>query len=160
MPWSTSTFGSELNDAVGITDTEQLDIPRWDLCYVCDIKNSPDKNKWYTREEVRRHIQETHQDWAFCKGCDNLIWKSEYDRGKGWCDLCVILCYDCMDEEKYGPPDLVDFSSSSTEPAVTEPELEDPGPPSNGDWLTPLLYTGTSDREHGLLQWIRKLLSW
>src|SRR5438270_2563833 len=50
---------------------------------------------------VRRHIQETHKDWAFCKGCDNLIWKSEYDRGKGWCDMCVIQCFDCLDEEKY-----------------------------------------------------------
>ena len=26
-------------------------------------------------------------------------------------------------------------------------------------WLTPKVYKGTSDREHGLLQWIRKLFS-
>jgi hypothetical protein len=50
-----------------------------------------------------------------------------------------------MDEEKYGPPELLDFSSPSTEPEVTEPELEDPGPPPNGFWLTPKVYKGTSE---------------
>jgi hypothetical protein len=85
--------------------------------------------------------------------------KREYDEGKGWCGLCVYLCLDCMDEEKYGPPDLVDFPSARSEPEVSEPE--DPGPPPHWrDWLTPILYKGTSDRENGLLQWIRKLFSW
>jgi hypothetical protein len=27
------------------------------------------------------------------------------------------------------------------------------------EWITPKVYTGTSDRENGLLQWIRKLFS-
>jgi hypothetical protein len=86
--------------------------------------------------------------------------KRESDEGKGWCGLCVYNCLDCMDEEKYGPPERpLDFSSPSTEPEDTEPELEDPGPPPKGYWLTPKLYKGTSDRENGLLQWIRKLFS-
>jgi hypothetical protein len=63
-----------------------------------------------------------------------------------------------MDEEKYGSEEPLDFSSPSTEPEVTGPELEDPGPPP-GFWLTPKPSTGTSDRENGLLQWIRKLFS-
>jgi hypothetical protein len=65
-----------------------------------------------------------------------------------------------MDEEKYGPPEPpLDFSSLSTKPDVTEPEFEEIGPPP-GFWLLSKLCTGTSDRENGLLQWIRKLLSW
>jgi hypothetical protein len=64
-----------------------------------------------------------------------------------------------MDEEKYGPEAPLDFSSASTTPEDTDPEDEDPGPPPKGNWLSPILYTGTSDREHGLLQWIRKLFS-
>ena len=31
--------------------------------------------------------------------------------------------------------------------------------PDNEDWITPKVYTGTSDRENGLLQRIRKLFS-
>ena len=85
--------------------------------------------------------------------------KREYDAGKGWCELCVILCYDCLDEEKYGPPELLDFPSARTVPEVTNPESEDPGPPPKWGWLTPNFYTGTSDRENGLLTWIRKLFS-
>jgi hypothetical protein len=90
------------------------------------------------------------------------MWKSEYERGKGWCDLCVILCLDCMDEEKYGPEEPWDWSSASTVPEETNPEPEEaeyPDPPSMYDWLMPKLFTGTSDREHGLLTWIRKLFS-
>jgi hypothetical protein len=34
-----------------------------------------------------------------------------------------------------------------------------PTNPNNEDWITPKVYKGTSDREHGLLQWIRKLFS-
>jgi len=119
-----------------------------EFCYVCDIKNSPDNNKWYTREEVRRHIQEKHKDWAFCKGCEKPITKREYDAEKGWCDLCVIQCLDCMDEEKYGPPELLDFPSARTVPEETEPEAEYPDPPSMHGWLTPKVYKGTSDREN------------
>jgi hypothetical protein len=79
------------------------------------------------------HIKETHDWWALCKGCHELIMKREYDEGKGWCGLCVYLCLDCMDEEKYGPPDLVDFPSTRSEPEVPEPE--DPGPPPHYGWL-------------------------
>jgi hypothetical protein len=65
-----------------------------------------------------------------------------------------------MDEEKYGPPEHpLDSSSASIEPEFTEPELEEPGPPPNGNWLMPILYKGTSDRENGFLTWIRKLFS-
>jgi hypothetical protein len=85
--------------------------------------------------------------------------KGEYDEGKGWCGLCVYLCYDCMDEEKYGLPEHWDWPSASTEPEDTNPEPQDTDPPPNGFWLTPKLYKGTSDRENGLLQWIRKLFS-
>jgi hypothetical protein len=86
--------------------------------------------------------------------------KREYDEGKGWCGLCVYLCLDCMDEEKYGPPEPWDWPSARPEPEETNPAPEDPGPPPSGNWLMPILYKGTSDREHGLLKWIRKLFSW
>jgi hypothetical protein len=39
--------------------------------------------------------------WAICKGCAEVITQDEYDEGKGWCRLCIALCKDCMDEEKY-----------------------------------------------------------
>jgi hypothetical protein len=64
-----------------------------------------------------------------------------------------------MDEEKYGPPEPLEFPSARTEAEVTHPEPEDPGPPPKGDWLTPILYTGTSDRENGFLKWLKKLFS-
>ena len=96
------------------------------------------------------HIKETHADWAICKGCHELITKHESDEEKGWCGLCVYNCLDCMDEEKYGPPEPpLDFSSVITEPEDTDPELEDPGPPPKSDWLSPILSKGTSDREKG-----------
>ena len=86
--------------------------------------------------------------------------KGESDEGKGWCGLCVYLCYDCMDEEKYGPEEPLDFSSVTPEPEVTEPELEDPGPPPDRrDWLMPKVYKGTSDRENRFFAWLRKLFS-
>jgi hypothetical protein len=135
-------------------------VPRWNLCPACDLENSPDTNKRYTREEVGTHIKEAHAYWALCKGCNELMTKREYDEGKGWCGLCVYLCYDCLDEEKYGPPETWDWPSARTEAEDTNPDLEDPGPPPHWrDWLTPILYKGTSDREHGLLQWIRKMFS-
>jgi hypothetical protein len=31
--------------------------------------------------------------------------------------------------------------------------------PHHEDWITPKVYKGTSDREYGWLQWIRKLFS-
>jgi len=129
-----------------IKNTQQSDVPRFDLCAVCDIEDSPDKLTWYTREEVVTHIQETHAEWALCKGCSELITTAEYEKGKGWCELCVILCLDCMDEDKYGPPEPLDLPSPRPETEVTNPEpeaeLEDPGPPPNYDWLIPRPYKG------------------
>ena len=65
-----------------------------------------------------------------------------------------------MDEEKYGPEEPWEWPSARPEPEDTDTELEDPGPPPHWrDWLTPIVYKGTGDRENGLLQWIRKLFS-
>jgi hypothetical protein len=41
-------------------------------------------------------------------------------------------------------------------PAITIPTF---GHSGQEEWLGPKVYKGTSDREHGLLQWIRKLFS-
>lgn len=46
---------------------------------------------------------------------------------------------------------------SDGQAAVEEPD--EPGPPPAAPWFIPPLFTGTSDREHGLLTWIRKLFS-
>ena len=104
------------------------------------------------------HSKETHDWWGICKGCHELMMKREYDEGKGWCGLCVYNCLDCMDEEKYGPEEPWDLPSARPELEDTGPE--DPGPPPNWrDWLMPKVYKGTSDREHGFFQWLRKLFS-
>jgi hypothetical protein len=92
-----------------ITNTQQTDVPRFELCAVCDLKDSPDKFMRYTREEVDMHIQQTHDGWVLCKGCRELITAAESEQGKGWCELCIILCLDCMDEDKYGPPEPQDL---------------------------------------------------
>jgi hypothetical protein len=105
----------------------------------------------YTREEVETHIQETHDGWALCKGCGELITTAEYEKGKGWCELCVILCYDCMDEDKYGPPEPLEWPSPRTEAEVTNPEPEDPGPPPTFGWLKPTLFTGYTPAEPSLI---------
>jgi hypothetical protein len=125
-----------------IQNTQQTDVPRFDLCAVCDLEDSPDKRTWYTRDEVVTHIQATHAEWALCKGCGELITTAEYEQGKGWCEMCIILCYDCMDEDKYGPPEPLELPSARTETEVTNPEPEDPGPPPNYDWLIPRVYKG------------------
>ena len=127
-----------------ITKTQQADVPRFNLCAVCDIEDSSDKGTWYTREEVITHIRETHAGWAFCKGCSELITTAEYEQGKGWCEMCIILCLDCMDEDKYGLPEPLELPSSRTDAEVTHPEPEDPGPPPNYDWLYPKLYTSAA----------------
>ena len=127
------------------------------------MENSPDKNMRYTWEEVEIHVKETHTFWALCKGCHELMTKRESDEGKGWCGLCVYLCYDCMDEEKYGPPEPWHWPSARPVPEVSNPEPEDHEPPHHFAllaWLTLKLAKGTSDRENGLLQRIRKLFSW
>ena len=97
---------------------------------------------WYTREEIDMHIQQIHDGWALCKGCRELITAAESEQGKGWCELCIIRCLDCMDEDKYGPPEPQDLPSARTETEITNPEPEDPGPPPNYDWLIPRLYKG------------------
>jgi hypothetical protein len=105
------------------------------------------------------HITKTHAGWTFCKGCNEPISPLQSDADNGWCEDCVLRCYDCLDEEQYGPHKPLDFSSVITEPEDTDPESEDPGPPPKSDWLSPILYKGTSDRENRLLTWIRKLFS-
>jgi hypothetical protein len=109
-------------------------------------KPLPEIEKRYTQEEFLAHLNAVHPGWALCKGCEELIWDSKYERGKGWCDLCVILCYDCMDEEKYGPEEPLIWPSVSTKTEVSNPGPDDdPGPPPHYDWLTPKLYTGRSE---------------
>jgi hypothetical protein len=127
-----------------IQHTQQSEVPRFELCAVCDIEDSSDKGTWYTREEVITHIQETHAGWAFCKGCSELITTAEYEQGKGWCEMCVILCYDCMDEDKYGPPESLEWPSARTETEVPIPESEDPGPPPTFEWQMRKLYTSAA----------------
>jgi len=130
---------------------QPTDVPRFNLCAVCDIEDSPAKLTWYTWEEVVTHIQETHDGWALCKYCRELITKAEYEQGKGWCELCVILCYDCMDEEKYGPPEPLDWPAPSTDTEDTNLEPEDPGPPPTAAWFMPKLYKGRSPTTPSLL---------
>jgi hypothetical protein len=112
-----------------IKETQQTDVPRYELCAVCDLEDAPDKLTCYTREEVITHIQEIHEGWALCKGCLELITTAESEQGKGWCGLCIILCLDCMDEDKYGPEAPLVWPSPRTDTEVTIPEPEDPGPP-------------------------------
>jgi hypothetical protein len=134
-----------------IKNTQQADVLRFDLCAVCDIEDSPDKLTWYTREEVVTHIQETHAGWALCKGCGELITTAEYEKEKGWCELCVILCLDCMDEDKYGPLEPLDLPSPRPETEVAIPEPDDPGPPPIFGWLKPTLFTGYTPAESSLM---------
>jgi hypothetical protein len=83
-------------------ENKQLDSEeRWYACEVCDIENVPEKSQWYTREALLTHLTVAHEGWALCKGCQELMTKREYEEGKGWCGLCVYLCYDCLDREKY-----------------------------------------------------------
>jgi hypothetical protein len=78
--------------------TEEL---RYYDCELCEDKESQERDKLYTHEELIAHISTEHPQWRLCKGCWELITKLEYDEGKGWCGLCVYLCLDCMDTEKY-----------------------------------------------------------
>jgi hypothetical protein len=70
-------------------------------CVLCEEENNSDNAKRYTRNELPAHIQAAHPQWRLCKGCNELVTKSELEREKGWCGLCVYLCYDCMDTDKY-----------------------------------------------------------
>ncbi len=64
-------------------------------CIDCDIKNLPENDLWYTREELLDHLNEVHNGSSLCIGCSEFIDKHESDKGHGWCELCVSLCYDC-----------------------------------------------------------------
>jgi hypothetical protein len=69
------------------------------ICVLCEDKESQEREKLYTYEELNSHIMTAHPEWRLCKGCRELITKLEYDEEKGWCGLCVYLCLDCMDTE-------------------------------------------------------------
>jgi hypothetical protein len=71
--------------------------------------------------------------------------KGEYESGKGWCEICILLCYDCLDIEKYRPEEPLIWPSVRTETEDTNSEPEDPGPPPHYDWLTPQLYEEESE---------------
>jgi len=71
------------------------------ICVLCEYKESQEWEKLYTYEELDSHIMTTHPQWRLCKGCRELITKLDYDEEKGWCGLCVYVCLDCMDTEKY-----------------------------------------------------------
>jgi hypothetical protein len=45
----------------------------------------------------------------------------------------------------------LNLSSPSPETEVTNPEPEDPGPPTNYDWLMPKLYKGYTPAEPSLM---------
>jgi hypothetical protein len=70
-------------------------------CVLCEHKESQEREKLYTYEELDPHIMTAYPQWRLCKEYRELIIKLEYDEGKGWCGLCVYLCLDCMDTEKY-----------------------------------------------------------
>jgi hypothetical protein len=83
-------------------NTDSKDIKgRFYSCEFCEDNNNEISGKYYTREELLAHIPVAHPDWQICKGCEEFITKSEFEKGKGWCELCVYLCLDCMDTEKY-----------------------------------------------------------
>jgi|tagenome__1003787_1003787.scaffolds.fasta_scaffold17073701_1 hypothetical protein len=70
-------------------------------CEGCFLENSPLKVTRYTREQLITHVSEKHNGFGLCKGCLGYTWKRELEAENGWCGLCVDLCYDCMDREKY-----------------------------------------------------------
>jgi len=70
-------------------------------CEGCFLENSPQKLTRYTEKGLIAHISEQHSGFGLCKGCLDYTWKHELEAENGWCGLCVYLCYDCMDREKY-----------------------------------------------------------
>jgi hypothetical protein len=80
------------------TLTESL---RYFDCELCEGEENQESDKRYRHDEWIAHIATAHPQWRLCKGCGELITKFDYERGKGWCELCVYLCLDCMDTEKY-----------------------------------------------------------
>jgi hypothetical protein len=82
--------------------TDSKDINgRFYSCEFCEDVNFDVGAKYYTYEELRAHVPVAHPDWGVCKGCMEFITKSELEKEKGWCELCVYRCLDCMDTEKY-----------------------------------------------------------
>ena len=77
------------------------DLLRFYICVLCEDKESQVRERLYSYEELNSHVMTAHPHWRLCKGCRELITKLEYDEGKGWCGLCVYLCLDWMDTEKY-----------------------------------------------------------
>ena len=77
------------------------EIFRYIDCEFCEGKENQEPDKWYTKDEWIAHLAIAHPQWRLCKGCMELITDVEFDEGKGWCGLCVYLCLDCMDTEKY-----------------------------------------------------------
>ena len=110
-----------------INDTQQIDVARFWNCVICEVKDAPEKDQRYTREEFLAHLNAAHPGYALCKGCEELLSKGQYETGKGWCEMCVILCYDCVDEEKYGSDALQPVELDFTD---------------GGDWLMPKVYKG------------------
>jgi hypothetical protein len=74
---------------------------RFYSCEFCEENNREISRKYYTQEELLVHIPVAHPQWQVCKGCKEIITKSEFEKEEGWCGLCVYLCLDCMDTEKY-----------------------------------------------------------
>ena len=75
-----------------------IDTARFWNCVLCEVTGI---NERYTHQEWIEHIRAAHPAMRLCKGCEELLTKFEYEQGKGWCNLCVDLCYDCMDTENY-----------------------------------------------------------
>ncbi len=83
-------------------NTDSKDLKgRFYSCEFCEDNNRKVSRKYYTYDELLAHIPAAHPDRQVCKGCHEIIWKDEFEKGKGWCELCVYLCLDCMDTEKY-----------------------------------------------------------
>jgi hypothetical protein len=79
-------------------NTEIMDAVQFSNCILCEGAGGDER---YTHEDWIEHIRVTHPFWRICKGCEELMTKIEDEEGKGWCGLCVYLCLDCMDTEKY-----------------------------------------------------------
>jgi hypothetical protein len=81
------------------TDKQPVERPSLS-CEGCFLENSPLQVARYTRQQLITHVSEKHNGFGLCKCCLEYTWKRELEAGKGWCGLCVYLCYDCMDREK------------------------------------------------------------
>jgi len=84
-----------------MTQDKLPDANRWLQCEGCALDERPGKVKQYTRDELAAHVANAHRGWGLCKGCSEFTGKKGLMDGRGWCALCVVLCLDCMDREKY-----------------------------------------------------------